>query len=170
MKVIEKPIDAIKPYKNNNKIHDNEQILRIANSIKEYWFTQPIAIDKNDIIIIGHWRYEAAKRLNLEKVPCVVMDGLTKAQVKKLRILDNKLNESEWDIWNLKLEFDWLDDFNFWDLNIWKFDLFPELETHDYNWWWFEEVSFKARNKEFTEDDLGEFEHTCPKCWFWFND
>lgn len=170
MKVIEKPIDTIKPYKNNNKIHDDEQILRIANSIKEFWFTQPVVIDNSNIIIIGHWRVEAAKKLWLEKVPCVVMDDLTRAQIKKLRILDNKLNESDWDLWNLKLEIEGLENFNIWDLNIWKFDLFPELETHEFNWDDYKDVSFKAKNKEISEDDLGEFEHTCPKCWFWFND
>lgn len=127
MKVIEKPIDTIKPYKNNNKIHDDEQILRIANSIKEFWFTQPVVIDKNNIIIIGHWRVEAAKKLWLEKVPCVLMENLSEEQVKKLRILDNKLNESEWNIENLKIDLGDLPDFNIWDIKLSTEDLFGDL-------------------------------------------
>lgn len=142
MKILEKDINSLIPYEFNNKIHDEVQINRIANSIKEFWFTQPVVIDKDNIIIIGHWRVEAAKKLWLEKVPVVMMDNLTEAQVKKLRILDNKLNESEYDLANLRLELESLDDLNFWDLELTAEDLFPELEIDEFNpdefddnWW-----------------------------------
>ena len=102
----------IVPYEFNNKIHDETQINRIANSIKEFWFTQPIVIDKNNVVIIGHWRLESAKKLWLEKVPCVILDELSDKQIQKLRILDNKLNESEYDLANLKMELDSLWEFN----------------------------------------------------------
>ena len=92
MKIIETDINKLVPYEFNNKIHDETQINRIANSIKEFWFTQPIVIDKNNVVIIGHWRLESAKKLWLEKVPCVILDELTDKQIQKLRILDNKLN------------------------------------------------------------------------------
>lgn len=133
MKIIEKEISSLIPYEFNNKIHDELQINRIANSIKEFWFTQPAVIDKNNIIIIGHGRVEWAKKLWMEKVPCVVMDDLSEAQIKKLRILDNKLNESDYDLWNLKLELDSLDDFNFWDLELKTTDLFPEFDAPDFD-------------------------------------
>lgn len=140
MKIIEKDVNALIPYEFNNKIHDELQINRIANSIKEFWFTQPIVIDKNNIVIIGHWRLEAAKKLWLEEVPVVIMEDLTEQQIKKLRILDNKLNESEWDLANLKLELDSLPDLNFWDLELWASDLFEELEIDEFNpdefWEW----------------------------------
>jgi ParB-like chromosome segregation protein Spo0J len=89
-------IDAIKPYEKNAKMHDEVQINNVAESIKQFGFVQPIVIDKNNEIIIGHCRYEASKKLNLDKVPCVKVT-LSKDKVKKLRILDNKLNESAWD-------------------------------------------------------------------------
>ena len=91
MKIIEKKVEELIPYEFNNKIHDEVQVNRIANSIKEFWWTQPIVIDENNVIIIGHWRLLAAQKLWLDKVPVTLMSGLTEAQIKKLRILDNKL-------------------------------------------------------------------------------
>ena len=133
MKIIEKNSNELIPYEFNNKIHDETQINRIANSIKEFWFTQPIVIDKNNIVIIGHGRLEAAKKLWLEKVPCVITDNLTEAQIKKLRILDNKLNESEYDLANLKLELDSLDNLNIGELELSVSDLFPEFDAPEFN-------------------------------------
>lgn len=130
MKIIEKAISSLIPYEFNNKVHWSEQINKIANSIKEFWFQQPIVIDKNNVIIVWHGRYEWAKKLWMEKVPCVVADELSEVQVKKYRILDNKLNESEYDVENLKLELDWLDDMNFWDLELSVEELFDDL-FHD---------------------------------------
>lgn len=133
MKIIEKDINSLIPYQFNNKVHDVTQINRIANSIKEFWFTQPVVIDKNNIIVIWHWRIEWAKKLWMTKVPCVVMDDLSDVQIKKLRILDNKLNESDYDIANLRLELESLPDLNFWDLELQTSELFPELEMVDFD-------------------------------------
>lgn len=133
MKIIEKnPADLI-PYEFNNKLHDETQVNRIANSIKEFWFLQPLVIDKNNIIIVWHGRLEGAKKLWLEKVPCVLADELTEEQIKKYRILDNKLNESEYDLANLKLELDSLPNLNIGDIELPINDLFPELETPEFN-------------------------------------
>lgn len=168
MEVKEMLVSSLRPYEKNNKKHDKEQILRIANSIKEFWFTQPVVIDNSNTIIIGHGRYEAAKLLELEKIPVVKLWYLTEQQVSKLRILDNKLNESEREYTNLKEELDKLDDFDFWELELDKRNLFPEIKPEEFDE--FKEVKFQAKNKEYTEDDLGDFDHTCPKCWFQFND
>ena len=127
MEIIEKNINDLIPYEFNNKIHDVTQIDRIANSIKEFWFLQPVVIDKNNIIIVWHGRVEWAKKLWLENVPCVQVENLTEAQIKKYRILDNKLNESERDVDNLKIELEELGDFDIWDLEISVDELFPEL-------------------------------------------
>lgn len=116
MKIIEKDIKELIPYEFNNKIHDEKQINRIANSINEFGFTQPVVVDGNNILIIGHGRLEAAKKLGLKKIPTVVMEDLTENQIKRLRILDNKLNESERDIDNLKLELEAIDDQELWDM------------------------------------------------------
>lgn len=85
------------PYEKNAKKHDETQIKNVMESIKQFGFAQPLVIDKDNILIIGHCRLIAAKRLQLKSVPVVRMAELTPEQVKKLRLLDNKLNESEWD-------------------------------------------------------------------------
>lgn len=85
------------PYKKNTKKHDDVQINNVAESIKQYGFVQPIVIDKNNVVVIGHCRLLAAKKLKMADVPCVCVDDLTEEQVKTLRIVDNKSNESPWD-------------------------------------------------------------------------
>ena len=132
MKIIETNLSVLKPYEKNNKVHDEEQIEMIANSIKEFWFTQPIVIDEDNCILAGHWRYYASQKLWLEKVPCNILEWLTDAQKRKYRILDNKLNESDWDLANVKFELSKLDDFNFWELEFSVDDLFPEFTTPEF--------------------------------------
>ena len=85
------------PYEKNTKKHDDVQINNVAESIKQYGFVQPIVIDKNNVVVIGHCRLLAAKKLKMSDVPCVCVDDLTEEQVKALRIVDNKSNESPWD-------------------------------------------------------------------------
>lgn len=87
----------IVPYAKNAKKHDNRQINNVAESIKQYGFVQPIVIDRDGVIVIGHCRALAAKKLGMKEVPCVCVDDLTPEQVNALRIVDNKSNESEWD-------------------------------------------------------------------------
>lgn len=91
-------VGDLKPYDRNAKKHDAKQIKNVAESIKQFGFAQPIVIDKDNNVIIGHCRLLASKKLKMEKVPCVKMENLDDDQVQKLRLLDNKLNESEWDI------------------------------------------------------------------------
>ena len=91
------PIKDLKPYERNAKKHDETQIKNVMESIKQFGFAQPLVVDKDNVLIIGHCRLIAAKRLKLKEVPVVRMDELTQEQVDKLRLLDNKLNESEWD-------------------------------------------------------------------------
>lgn len=159
MKTVDMKVADLIPYEFNNKVHDSEQVNRIANSIKEFWFTQPLVIDQNNVVIIGHGRLLAAKKLGMETVPVVKIENLTETQIKKLRILDNKLNESERDEENLHLELEELDfDLSIWDLELKSEDLFPIR---------LERVPFE--NKEIEMSDLWEFEHKCPKCWFEFN-
>ena len=98
MRIVNKPTAELKPYDKNAKKHDKKQIANVAESIKQFGFVQPVVLDKDNNVIIGHCRLEAAKKLHLAEVPCVMADDLTDEQVKKLRLLDNKLNESDWDI------------------------------------------------------------------------
>lgn len=113
MEIQEIKIEQIKPYKNNAKKHSETQIANVAESIKQFGWAQPIVLDCNKEIIIGHCRYLAAQRLGMQEVPCLIVD-LSAEKVKKLRNLDNKLNESEWDFDLLKddilgLDFDGFD-------------------------------------------------------------
>lgn len=96
--VIMKPLGEITPYEKNAKKHDETQINNVAESIRRYGFVQPIVIDKDGVIVIGHCRALAAKQLGMDKVPCVCVDDLTPEQVDALRVVDNKTNESEWDL------------------------------------------------------------------------
>ena len=92
-----KDIKSVKPYPKNAKKHDETQIANVAESIKQFGWQQPIVCDADGVIIIGHCRLLAAKKLGLKKVPVKTVDNLSEEQVKKLRALDNKLNESDWD-------------------------------------------------------------------------
>lgn len=92
-----KNINTLHPYKKNAKKHDKKQVEQIANSIKEFGFTQPVIIDKNNCVVAGHGRILGAKKAGLKEVPTVCLEDLTEEQIKAYRLIDNKLNESEWD-------------------------------------------------------------------------
>ena len=97
MEITNKRIADIIPYAANAKKHDKRQINNVAESIKQYGFVQPIVIDRDGVIVIGHCRALAAKKLGMKEVPCVCVDDLTPEQVNALRIVDNKSNENDWD-------------------------------------------------------------------------
>lgn len=92
------------PYEGNAKLHPQKQVEYIANSIRAFGFKQPIVVDKDRVVIIGHGRLLAAKELMLDTVPVVFADDLTPEQVDALRLADNKTNESEWDFSKLEEE------------------------------------------------------------------
>ena len=91
-------LNEIEPYNKNPRKND-KAIPLVAESIKEFGFKQPMVLDKNYVIICGHTRYSAARKLHLEEVPCIIADDLTDEQVRALRLADNKVSEaSEWDL------------------------------------------------------------------------
>lgn len=98
MKIEQISVNEIKPFGKNAKKHDQRQIDNVAESIRQFGFAQPLVVDKDNVLIIGHCRLLASKKLDLDTVPVVRMNELTPEQVDKLRLLDNKLNESEWDL------------------------------------------------------------------------
>ena len=104
--IVYKSIKELKPYKKNAKKHPKEQVEQIANSIKEFGFTQPVLIDKNNCVVAGHGRILGAKQAGLKEVPTLCLDDLTEEQIKAYRLADNKLNESEWDSGLLKESLD----------------------------------------------------------------
>ena len=97
MQVVNRRTEDLIPYAKNAKKHDKRQINNVAESIKQYGFVQPIVVDRDGVIVIGHCRALAAKKLGVEEVPCVCVDDLTPEQVNALRLVDNKSNESDWD-------------------------------------------------------------------------
>ena len=98
MKIEQMNIGDIYPYQRNAKKHDKRQIDNVAESIKQFGMVQPIVIDKDNNVIIGHCRLLACKKLKMRNVPVVKLEDLTPEEANKLRILDNKLNESDWDM------------------------------------------------------------------------
>ena len=92
------PIDRLKPYAKNARRWSQEAVEKIAASIREFGWRQPIVADLKDEIVIGHMRWNGAKHLGLTEVPVHVARDLTPAQIKVLRIADNRLHEeAEWD-------------------------------------------------------------------------
>lgn len=90
----------IKPYSKNAKKHPDKQLKQIANSLKELGWQQPIVVDKNGVIIVGHGRWEAYKKYpeGIKEPWIKVENDLTPKQAKAYRLADNKLNESDWDM------------------------------------------------------------------------
>jgi site-specific DNA-methyltransferase (adenine-specific) len=125
MKIKDIDIDKIRPYAGNQKEHPEKQIENIATSIREFGFIQPLVLDKENEIVIGHGRFLAAQKLELKTAPVVYVENLTKEQVRKLRIIDNKLNESSWNVEKLKAD---LDELDFSEFDISFEDLFETLD------------------------------------------
>jgi hypothetical protein len=135
-------IRDLKPYKKNAKKHNKEQVEQIANSIKEFGFTQPVIIDKNNEVVAGHGRILGAKKAGLKQVPTVCLEELTEEQIKAYRLVDNKLNESEWDNDLLNTELSELWDAGEVDMTLFDFNmdnLFEEPKE--------KEVKFKTKEK-----------------------
>ena len=165
MNIIKMKVEDLIPYVNNPRNNENA-VDKVASSIAEFGFKSPIIIDKNNIVINGHTRLLASKKLGLKEVPVIVADDLTEAQVKAFRIADNKTSEySKWDNELLKLEIDTLKDLDF-DLELTGLKEYEidslYLEFNDFN------------NLEEAEDDLIEeydepveqIEACCPNCGF----
>ena len=104
MEIKEISVDDLRVYSNNPRNNDNAVDI-VAESIKEFGFKVPIVVDKNNVIVAGHTRLRAAKKLGLEKVPCIVADDLSDEQIRAFRLVDNKASEySSWDFEQLELE------------------------------------------------------------------
>ena len=125
MQIVTKKVNELIEYENNPRKNENA-VKEVANSIKEFGFKVPIVIDKNNVIVAGHTRLKASKKLGLEEVPCIVADDLTDEQIKAFRLADNKVSEkSEWDIELLDIE---LSDITDIDMEDFGFDLSLEEE------------------------------------------
>jgi len=136
MNITMRAVSELTPYTDNAKVHDAKQIANVANSIRRFGWQQPIVVDDNGVVVIGHCSLMAAKKLKLKEVPVTVASGLTENEIKELRIADNKTNESPWDFNLLRKDMDGLD-----------FDGF------DFEW---DGLGEEYEEKEVTEDDFTE--------------
>ena len=120
MEIVSRSIDSIKPYEKNPRKND-DAVKYVAESIKQFGFKVPIVIDQDGIIVAGHTRYKAAKKLKMDEVPCIIADDLTEEQVKAFRLADNKVAEkAEWDFDLLGEELDGIFDI---DMSDFGFDI-----------------------------------------------
>lgn len=156
MEIMNIKTEQLVPYDKNTKKHDKTQINNVAESIKQYGFVQPIVIDKDNVVVIGHCRLLAAKKLKMKEVPCVCVEDLTEEQVKALRIVDNKSNESPWDFDILPDELAELDlsDFDF------DFGIDTDAEESNIN---IDDFFVDAEQKPKEPKKI-----QCPHCGEWF--
>jgi len=159
-------IDKLIPYARNARTHSPAQIDQIAASIAEFGFTNPILVGSDGVIIAGHGRLEAARKLGLETVPVIVLDHLTPTQRRALVIADNRIAENAgWDVEMLSLELAELQELDF------------NLELTGFSDEKFGLLSLEDRDEEQSESSAKEIDvdsykmmHKCPKCGFEFND
>lgn len=108
----------ITPYENNPR-NNEEAVEKVANSIKEFGFNQPIVVDKDNVIIVGHTRYLAAHELGLTEAPVIVAGNLSDEQARAYRLADNKTGElAGWDFEKLALELEQIEDINMSDFGF----------------------------------------------------
>lgn len=124
MEIVNKKIEELKPYEKNPRKND-EAVEYVANSIKEFGFKVPIVIDKDGVIVAGHTRYKASKKLGLKEVPCIIADDLSEEQIKAFRLADNKVSEKA--KWNKDLLMSELFDLDM-DMEQFGFDDIVEKE------------------------------------------
>lgn len=97
MNIVERKLGEVRPYEKNPRRND-DAVQYVAESIKQFGFKVPLVIDHEGVIVAGHTRWKAAKKLGLKTVPCIIADDLTEEQVKAFRLADNKVAEqAEWD-------------------------------------------------------------------------
>jgi ParB-like chromosome segregation protein Spo0J len=151
MKVQDLPLDSLIPYARNPRKNDGA-VDKVAASIKEFGWRSPIVVDEEMVILAGHTRYKAAKKLGLTEAPVHIAEGLTEAQKKAYRIADNRVaEEAEWDSELLRIELEDLTDSNLSALTT-GFNL-EEIETL------LKEPDFEPG----TEDDQGKLDELDPK-------
>ena len=154
MKVVTYQIADVKPYENNPRNNDSA-VDAVAASIREFGWQQPIVVDKDGVIIAGHTRYKAAKKLKCDTVPVVVADKLTDEQVRAYRLADNKTGElAGWDFSALEEELAGLA-----QIDMQQFG-FAGSEAEDFN---IDNLFAEAAPKEKEAKEI-----KCPHCGMYF--
>tara|TARA_R110000782_G_scaffold55759_2_gene117264 strand:- start:565 stop:1080 length:516 start_codon:yes stop_codon:yes gene_type:complete len=170
MKIINISTEKLTPYINNSRTHNDEQIEQIANSIREFGFTNPVLIDENNEVLAGHGRLKAAEFLELKSIPSIQITGLTEQQKKAYVIADNKLAlNAVWDDEMLQKELSDLFAQDF-DLSLlgWSENEITSFVGNSLENIIDEKDYIGAEEIEF--EDIDNFQHVCPRCSFNFND
>lgn len=150
MKVENWDINKVTPYPNNPRNND-DAVEATANSIKEFGWQQPIVVDKDGVVIVGHTRLKAAHWLHMKQVPVVVADKLTVEQVNAYRLADNKVGElADWDFGTLGDELDAITDIDMGDFGFSEAELDGEFDTGD------EDADDAGDDEEAVDDDFDE--------------
>lgn len=119
------PLHQIRPYENNVKQHPVKQLQSLVQSIETFGFRENIVLDRNNVIVCGHARYEAAATLGIESLPCEIIDNLSEEQINAYRILDNEISAQGYtDHQKRELEIAKIPNFDFKPFNI----TIPKLE------------------------------------------
>ena len=170
-----KKVSDLIPYVNNARTHSDEQVIKLASSIKEYGFIAPIVISEDGGVLAGHGRLLAAKKLGIDEVPCVVESHLTEIQKKGYILADNRLSlDAGWDDDLLKIEMQTLKD-NEIDLSLTGFDddelrkILMEEKTDNSLIDSFDFGSLTANDGEKEKKQKLDV-HKCPQCGHLFED
>lgn len=151
MDIVYKRVSELIPYENNPRNND-EAVDYVAKSIEEFGFKVPCVVSCDGVLITGHTRLKACKKLGIDEVPCIVADDLTEDQIKAFRLADNKVGEiATWDLDKLSIELDGLQDIDMSELG------FPDNEEVNLDDFFTEAEESKKEEKE--TDTI-----TCPYC------
>lgn len=159
MKIVYRPLNDLVPYIRNPR-NTEKAVNKVAASIQAFGFLVPIVIDQDNVIVAGHTRLLAARKLGLEEVPTVTVEELSEDQIRAYRLVDNRVAEmAVWDEQLLGETLDFIGD----EMDMGQFgfeDIAPERN---------ERID---TNMEFDEDDFGDeaFEYECPECGFHFSE
>jgi hypothetical protein len=129
--VVQRNTRALIPYERNPKEHSEEQIQQLANSIREWGWTNPILIDESDNVIAGHGRLFAAQELGIEEVPCIVARNWTDEQRRAYVIADNKLGENG--SWNYSILYEELQHIGSHDFDLSLTGMNAEFEAMNFS-------------------------------------
>lgn len=158
MKAIDLDITKIIPYERNPRKNENA-VDAVAKSIKEYGFKVPLVLTPDNVVITGHTRLEAAKRLGLKTVPVIYADKLDEMQVKAFRLADNKTGEiASWNLEKLEAELDEIDD-----------EYIDRLFEKEFEGKELPEDAGKESEIDLGDYDDDSFEYECDECGFRFN-
>ena len=153
MQIYDISISQLCEYENNPRNNDSA-VDAVAESIREFGFKVPIVIDGNNMIVCGHTRVKAAKKLGMETVPCIIANDLTPEQIKAFRLADNKTGElAGWDFAKLEEELSALDGF---DMSAFGFVQNEDVDIDSF----FEDAEEKK--------DKEPKRIQCPHCGEWF--